>query len=81
MLSKNIFTQFFIDLDNLTPDTIEEYLLKLPQYKIIIDKTPNKFLAFHLSNAIKNEQFELAEYISQTAKTRNFIIINQPIKQ
>ena len=52
-----------------------EYLENLPAYKEIIDNTPNKFLKFHLENAIKDEQFELAQYIKETAEKRKFNLI------
>ncbi len=59
-------------LDNIPEDTHEEYLSKLDKYKEIIDKTPNKFLSFHLTDCVEKEHYELAEYIKQTALKRNF---------
>jgi protein-arginine kinase activator protein McsA len=50
-------------LDNIPEDTHEEYLEKLPEYKDIIDRSPYKFLKSHLKTAVKNEQYELAQYI------------------
>lgn len=50
----------------------DQYLKNIPAYKKIIDDSPNKFLSFHLKNSIKDEQYEIAEYIKQTAIERNF---------
>ena len=59
-------------IDNIPEDTHEEYLMKLNKYKEIIDKTPNKFLKFHLKDQIKKEHYELARYIKETALKRGF---------
>lgn len=59
-------------LENIPEDTHEEYLSKLDKYKEIIDKTPNKFLKFHLDDCIKKEHYELAQYIKDKALTRGF---------
>jgi hypothetical protein len=66
---------FFDDLENSPPESHEQYLKNLPRYKEFIDKTPNKFLNFHLNDAIKNERYELAAYIKKTAEKRNFKLI------
>ena len=52
----------------------ESYLRNLDQYKSFINKTPNSFLEFHLLNAIRKEQYELAEHIKNVAKKRNFTL-------
>lgn len=44
---------------------------KLERYKVIIDKTPDKFLQYHFDWSIKSEHYELSEYIKQTAEKRN----------
>jgi hypothetical protein len=54
------------------PESKEDYLKNLPDYKECIDKSPNKFLDFHLKNAIKDEQYELAQHIVDVAKERGF---------
>ena len=59
-------------IENIPEDTHEEYLSKLDKYKEIIDKTPNKFLKFHLDDCIKKERYELSQYIKETALTREF---------
>ena len=59
-------------IDNIPEDTHEEYLMKLNKYKELIDKTPNKFLKFHLNDQIKKEHYELAQYIKETALKRGF---------
>lgn len=59
-------------LNNLPPDTHEEYLGKLEEYKKIMDESPNKFLDSHLETALKNEQYELAQYIKDVAEKRKF---------
>lgn len=59
-------------IEEAPEDTHEEYLSKLDKYKIIIDKTPNKFLKFHLDTCIKKEQYELAQYITEKAINRGF---------
>ena len=61
-------------LSNCIEDTHEKYLNKLPKYKAIIDKSPNKFLGFHLKYCVEKEQFELAQYIKEVAKERMFTI-------
>jgi hypothetical protein len=59
-------------LENIPEDTHEEYLSKISDYKEIIDKTPNKFLKFHLDDCIKKERYELAQYIKDKAISREF---------
>lgn len=44
---------------------------KLAKYKNIIDKTPDKWLKYHLDWSVKEEEFELAAYIRYIAKYRN----------
>ena len=61
-------------LENIPNDTHEEYLNKLDKYKEIIDRTPNKFLKFHLDYCIKKEHYELAQYIKDKALDRGFNI-------
>lgn len=50
-------------LKNIPEDTHDEYLSKLTKYKKLIDRTPDKFLNFHLTDCIKKERYELAQYI------------------
>lgn len=57
-----------------TPETHESYLKNLSSYKGIIDRTPNKFLDYHLKNAVNQEQYELAQHIKETAEKRGFIL-------
>lgn len=38
--------------------------------KAIIDKTPDKFLQYHLDDCIKKEYFEVAAYIRDIADLR-----------
>ena len=64
--------QIFNWIDNIPEDTHEEYLSKLDKYKVIIDKTPNKFLKFHLDDCIKKEHYELAQYTKDKALTKGF---------
>ena len=45
---------------------------ELNKYKELIDKTPNKFLKFHLKDQIQKEHYELAQYIKETALKRGF---------
>lgn len=66
-------------LDNIPEDTHEEYLGKLDRYKDIIDRTPNKFLNFHLKDSIQKEHYELAAYIKEVAENRGFKL-KQPIQ-
>lgn len=61
-------------LENIPLDTREQYLDKLAKYKEIIDKTPNKFLDFHLNDSVKKEHYELAQHIKDTANFRGFVI-------
>ena len=61
-------------IDNFPQPSIEEYLNNLPKYKEIVDKTPDKWLQFHLDNAIKDEWFELAAYIRDTATRRGITV-------
>lgn len=70
----NFMNSLFDFLEDIPPETHEKYLQNLPKYKEIIDRTPNKFLDFHLDDSIKKERYELAEYIKQTAIKRNFIL-------
>lgn len=65
----NIWREVF---NNDEQESHESYLNNLDKYKEHIDQSPNKFLKYHLENALFNEQYELAEYIKQTAKNRNF---------
>jgi hypothetical protein len=44
-------------------ETHEEYMKNLPTYMNIIDRTPDKFLQYHLDNAVRDERYELAQYI------------------
>lgn len=44
--------------------------VRLAKYKSIIDRTPDKFLKYHLDWSIKVEEFELAAYIRDTATQR-----------
>lgn len=62
----------FKALENIPDDTHEEYLEKLEKYKDVIDRTPNRFLKFHLDDQVKKEHYELAEYIKQTAARRQY---------
>lgn len=64
----------FKALNNLPQESHEEYLNNLDEYKKIIDRTPNKFLEYHLKTCLKKEQYELAEYIKITAQNRGFLI-------
>ena len=50
-------------IENIPKDTHEQYLTKLDKYKDIIDRTPRKFMNFHLDDCIKKEHYELAQYI------------------
>jgi hypothetical protein len=58
-----IVDRIFHCIDNIPRDTHDEYLSKLDKYKEIIDKTPHRFLDFHLNDSIVNERYELAQYI------------------
>lgn len=70
---ENLFASAFQDwIDNTEPESHQSYLSNLEQYKSYVDESPNKFLKFHLEDALSKEQYELAEYIKQTAKKRNF---------
>lgn len=60
---KNIFDHNF-------EFTHEKYLESLPKMKELMDKTPDKWLQFHLDNSIKDEHYELAAYIRDIAKQR-----------
>ena len=73
---KKAVNQLFNKLDNLPPDTHEEYLSKLKTYKGYVDDSPNKFLKFHLDTALKLEQYELAQHIKDVAESRNFELMN-----
>jgi protein-arginine kinase activator protein McsA len=44
---------------------------KLKTYKEIVDKTPDKWLRYHLDWAVENEEYELAAYIRDIAIQRN----------
>ena len=57
---------------DLPEDTHDQYLSQLDRYKEIIDRTPNKFLRFHLDDCIKKERYELAQYIKDKAQSRGF---------
>lgn len=59
-------------IEDAPEDTHEQYLSNLDKYKVIIDKTPNKFLKFHLDDCIKKEHFELAQYIKDKAESIGF---------
>ena len=63
-------------LKNIPPDTPSQYMENLNKYKEIIDRTPNKFLKQHLDNSIKDEQYELAQHIKDTADKRGFDLKN-----
>jgi hypothetical protein len=42
----------------------------LEAYRSIIDNTPDKWLKYHLDWSVKEEEFELAAYIRDVAKSR-----------
>lgn len=70
----DMIDQVFEWIENIPKETHEEYLNNLDKYKVIIDKTPNKFLKFHLNDCLKKERYELAQYIKDKAMTRGFDI-------
>ena len=71
MDSEKSFANVFFDLiDNCPKPSIEEYLKNLPKYKQMVDNSSDKWLQFILDNAIKDEWFELAAYIRDTATHR-----------
>lgn len=72
---QKLMNGFINILENLHTDTHEQYLSNIDAYKDIIDRSPNKFLKFHLDDCIKKEHYELAEYIKQTAIKRNFELV------
>lgn len=75
MLNVNeMFSEFLNIINNISEQNLDEYLSNIDKYKNIIDRTPNKFLKFHLDDSIKKEWFELAHYIKETANKRNFKI-------
>lgn len=43
---------------------------RVEKYKGFVDKTPDKWLKYHLDWSIKEEEFELAAYIRDVAKNR-----------
>ncbi|MCB0474939.1 MAG: hypothetical protein KDC69_04645 [Flavobacteriaceae bacterium] len=51
-------------------ETHEQYLEKLDEYKILVDKSPDRFLKFHLDNAVRDEHYELASYIKEEMENR-----------
>lgn len=59
-------------IEGIVESTHEEYIKNPPEYKEIIDKSPDKFLDFHMRTAIKNEEYELAQYIKDVAESRGF---------
>jgi hypothetical protein len=56
------------------PKISKEELLE--KYKLLVDKTPDKFLKQHLDWSIKEENFELAAYIRDVAEARGVVINN-----
>lgn len=57
-------------------ETHKEYISRLPQYKDIIDRTPDHFLGHHLKTELGQEHYELAAYIKEVAKKRG-VNLNQ----
>ena len=55
-------------------DTLQEYLKKIDSYKKLVDKTPNRFLQYHLDDQVKKEHYEIAQYIKETADKRGFTL-------
>ena len=68
----HIIQNFADNIEEIEDETHEEYIKKLPQYQELVDKSPDKYLKYHLKNSIEKERYELAQYIKSVAQKRGF---------
>jgi len=54
---------FFCNIENYKLNH-KEYIEKIDIIKRLVDRTPNCWLDFHKENAIRDEWYEIAEYIT-----------------